>query len=463
MRLILPLPRAVREDGTALALLEFRSPTAAVLARPVPFSERLTVWTIAASVAAAIGIACVVPADRVVTVAGKVVSQTPPIVVQPLETAVVRALPVHEGELVHPGTLLARLDPSFAAADAKADEVQVASLQVEVDRLEAESQGRSYVSDGTPGGMLQALMFEQRRAELAAQMENARQRIEGARAKMAQAESDIGAYAEQFKAAADKEAIRSRLAALQLGSRLNLLDADAVRAEAARNLDGANAAHRMAQSELAGAIAERAAVLAQFQAETARQLAEQQRRLAEARGALEKSQRRRALVELRADRDAVVLTVARLSAGAVAQSGEALVTLVPTDAKLEVEASLPGRDAGYVQTGSAVEIKFDTFPYASHGDAEGRVTAVSADSFDDNARGDAATREAARPGGTGGAGAVFRTHISLDRMRLRDLPSGFRMTPGMPVTADIAAGRRTLMEYLLARILPAVSEGMREP
>jgi hemolysin D len=463
MRLLPIGPRAGRDDATAPALLEFRSPTAALLAQPVPFGERLTVWTIAAAVTAAIGIAWVAPADRVVTVAGRVVSQAPPIVVQPLETAVLRALPVQEGEVVHPGTLLARLDPSFAAADATADETQVASLQAEVDRLTAESQGGSYVSDGTPAGLLQALMFEQRRTGLAAQMENARQRIEGARAKLAQTESDIAAYAEQLKAASDKAAIRSRLAALQLGSRLNALDADAVRAEAARNLDGANAAHREAESELAGAVAERAAVLAQFHADTARQLAEQQRRLAEARSALEKSRRRRALVELRADRDAVVLSVARLSPGAVAQSGEALVTLVPTDATLEVEARIPGRDAGYVQTGSAVEIKFDTFPSTSHGDAEGRVTALSADSFDDDAHGEAAAREAARPGGADGTGTVFRAHISLERLRLHDLPPGFRMTPGMPVTADIAAGRRTLMEYLLARIVPAVSEGMREP
>ena len=456
-------PRAANDDAAALSLREFQSPTAAVIARPLPLSERLTVWTIAASVAAAIVVACIAPADRVVTVAGKVVSRTPPIVVQPLETAVLRALPVQEGERVHAGTLLARLDPSFAVADLTADATEVASLQAEVDRLAAESQGRRYVADGTPASVLQALMFAQRSAELTARLESARQRIEGARAKLAQAGSDMAAYAEQYKTATAKEAIRSKLARLQLGSRLSLLDADAARAEAARNLDGANAAYRAAQSELDGAIAERAAALAQFRADTSRQLAEQQRKLAEARGALEKSQRRRALVELRADRDAVVLTVAKLSPGSVAQSGEALVTLVPTDAPLEVEANLPGRDAGYVQTGSAVEVKFDTFPYATHGDAEGHVTAVSADSFDDGARGSGAARAAAQPGGVASGGVVYRTHIALDRMHLRNLPPGFNLVPGMPVTADIAAGRRTLMQYLLARVVPMVSEGMREP
>ena len=463
MRLLFPALRAANDDGTAPSLLEFQSPTAAVIAQPMPPGGRLTIWTIAAAVAAAIGIACVAPADRVVTVSGRVVSRLPPIVVQPLDTAVLRDLPVHEGELVHAGSLLARLDPSFAAADATSDEARAASLQAEVDRLDAESRGRTYVPDGSPASLLQALTFAQRRTELAAEMESGRQRTEALRARLAQTRSDMAAYAEQYRAASARQSIRRRLEQLQVGSKLSLLDADAARAEAARNLEGATAAQRSAQSELDGAIAERAAVLVRFQADTSRQLAEQQRRLAEAHAALEKSRRRRALVELRADRDAVVLTVAKLSPGSVAQSGEELVTLVPANAPLDVEASVPGGDAGYVRAGSAVEIKFDTFPYAVNGDAEGAVTSVSADSFDDSPRNAGATRAAARPSGVANAGAVYRAHISLDRLRLHDLPPGFRLTPGMPVTADIAAGRRTLMAYLLARVVPVWSEGMREP
>ena len=42
-------------------------------------------------------------------------------VVQPLETSIVRSIDVHEGEQVHAGQLLARLDPTFAAADLERD------------------------------------------------------------------------------------------------------------------------------------------------------------------------------------------------------------------------------------------------------------------------------------------------------------------------------------------------------
>ena len=35
--------------------------------------------------------------------------------------------------------------------------------------------------------------------------------------------------------------------------------------------------------------------------------------------------------------------------------------------------------------------------------------------------------------------------------------------PGMPVTADMKVGKRTVLQYLLQRVLPVTQEAMREP
>lgn len=37
------------------------------------------------------------------------------------------------------------------------------------------------------------------------------------------------------------------------------------------------------------------------------------------------------------------------------------------------------------------------------------------------------------------------------------------MMPGMPMTADVKVGKRTLVGYLFARVLPVFANGMREP
>lgn len=449
---------------TDRALLEFRSPTDAVIAEALPASARATIWVIAAGTVAAITAMALCPVDRVVAVPGKLVSESPTLVVQPLETAIVRAIEVREGQAVQRGELLARLDPTIADADATASGSQVGSLAAEVDRLQAEIDGVPYVPDGTAASQLQAMSFIQRHAEQAAKRDSYRGRIDAARARLTAAEAEIAGYAEQLKAVVATDGIRRELERLQIGSRLNRLQADAQRAEIQRALDAAVAGRAVAADEMAALQRERDAAADQFRRETLQQLTEQQRRLADAREQHSKAELRRRLVDLRADRDAVVLSVAHVSVGAVLQSGDTFITLVPRDAPLAVEASIAGREAGFVRTGEAAVVKFDTFPYATYGFDTGTVRTISPDSFSDpeDARGrpgrpDTARAEAFRDG------AFYRARIALTGSRLHDLPADFRPVPGMPVTVDIKVGRRTVLAYLTARVIPLLSEGMREP
>jgi HlyD family secretion protein len=444
---------------TTRDLLEFQSPTAAVIAEPIPLGGKVTIWVVAGAILSSIAVMSCYKVDRVVAVPGKVVSKTPNMVVQPLETAIIRQIDVREGQLVHAGDSLVRLDPTFAAADEGSLDAQVASLQAEVDRLDAEAKGRPYLADGSPASQLQAMIFAQRHAERTAKLESYRQRIDGARAKVAQTVSDIASYAEEYRTAQTKEGMRRQLEQLQIGSKLNTLDAGAQRAEVNRALQGAVASHAAATSELDGLIAERDAYVQQTDSETAQQLTEQGRKLSDVREQQNKARLRRKLVDLRADRDAVVLNVAKVSVGSVVQSGEELITLVPADAPLAIEASIPARDAGFVQPGNAAVIKFDTFPYATYGTAAGTLRTVSADSFGGPQDGH---DRAGRSGGQDGP-AYFRGGVSMDEMKLHGLPVGFHMTPGMPVTADIKVGQRTVLAYLLSRAVPTLTEGMREP
>lgn len=449
--------------ATPHALLEFQSPTAAVIAERIPFSGRATIWVIAAAILSSIVVMSLYPVDRVVAVPGTIISTMPNIVLQPLETSIVRRISVREGQLVHAGESLAMLDPTFVTADAGSLATQVASLQAEVDRLEAESTNRAYLPDGSPASQLQALIFTQRHAEVASRLEEYRQKIDSARAKVAQTNSDIVSYAEQFSAAQAKETMRRQLERLQIGSKLNTLDAGAQRAEVNRSLQAAVAGNAAAKSDLEALVAERDAYVQQNRSETTQQLTDQGRKLADAREQQTKADLRRKLVDLKADRDAVVLNVAKLSVGSVVQSGEELITLVPSDAPLRVEASIPAREAGYVHSGNSAVIKFDTLPYSTYGYATATLDTVSADSFPDPLSGNAPSgRQAGQPNPDGGA-MFFRASLSLNEMQLHNLPVGFRMSPGMPVTTDIKVGQRAVLAYLMSRVVPTLTEGMREP
>ena len=120
---------------------------------------------------------------------------------------------------------------------------------------------------------------------------------------------------------------------------------------------------------------------------------------------------------------------------------------MPADAPLEVEANISGREDGYVHVGDPVAIKFDTFPFSQYGMAYGTVRIISPNSF-------TAQDEPRNP--TGAVPMPPSEHRAVLPRAHRHRPvgtarraGGFRMMPGMPVTADIKVGKRTVLGYLL--------------
>ena len=106
-----------RGDPTLPVILEFQMPSTAVTTAAVPRSARGVVWIVGSMLAVILLAMSLIKVDRVVTAQGRVVSRSATLVLQPLEASIVRSIDVHEGEAVQAGQVLARLDPTFAAAD----------------------------------------------------------------------------------------------------------------------------------------------------------------------------------------------------------------------------------------------------------------------------------------------------------------------------------------------------------
>jgi hemolysin D len=454
---------AARNDPTLPVILEFQSPSTAIINYPVPQRAQYTAWLVTSMFVACVVTMGVIKVDQVVTAQAKVVSKSPTLVVQPMETSIVREIDVREGEAVHAGQVLARLDPTFAAADLGADAGQVANYQAQVERMQAEVQDKPFTYAGLdPNLSLQAAIYAQRKSQYDFTLEDYKQKADSLIQAIARANSDAAGYRDRLQVAQSVEQMRRDLERLQVGSRLNTLAAVDNRAEMARSLANSQEQALGAQRDLGSMLAQRDSFIQQWHADVADKLAEAVTQLTTARQSLEKDQLRRQLVELRAGRDATVLTVAKVSVGSVLQSGQQFITLVPSDAPLEVEANILGSDDGYVHVGDSVALKFDTFPFTQYGMAYGTVRIISADSFTavDDERNPTSSLPISQQAGMQ---PFYRARVTIDRIALHDVPSGFRLMPGMPVTADVKVGKRTVLEYLLERILPITKEGMREP
>src|ERR1700758_4842827 len=130
--------RRAPDDPTLAAILEFQWPAPARGIR----------WIVARLFVAMLATMGMIPVDQVVTAHGIAVSKAPTILVQPLETAIVRSIEVREGQQVKAGEVLAKLDPTFAAADLGSLTAQVSSLSAEVARLQAEAGGKPFTYNG---------------------------------------------------------------------------------------------------------------------------------------------------------------------------------------------------------------------------------------------------------------------------------------------------------------------------
>ncbi|WP_352904830.1 HlyD family type I secretion periplasmic adaptor subunit [Mesorhizobium sp. M1078] len=454
--------RMETRDLTTPAILEFQWPSTAVANAPIPQAARRIVWIIASLVIALIAVAGLIPVDQVVTARGLVVSKSPNMVVQPLETAIVRSIDVREGQHVQAGQVLARLDATFASADLAALGMQVSTLEAEVARLKAEADGQTFNYDGLdPSWTLQASIFERRKAVYDAKVENFDRQRDELSSVISRSLSDADGYRQRLAVAGSIEEMRKQLEARQVGSRLNTLLAEDNRAEMSRALGNAEQTAQAAKLQQAAVAAERDGYIQGWRADVSQSLSEASSRMSDARELHNKAKLRKQLVELKSEADAIVQSVAKVSVGSVLQSGERLITLVPANAQLEIETNIVGRSSGFVHIGDPVVIKFDTFPYSQYGLAHGTVRTLSPDSFSaqDQAR-DPNSSLAMLPSD---AEPFYRTLISIDQVALHGVPAGFTVSPGMPVTADVKVGRRTVLKYILGVMLPVGQEAMREP
>ncbi len=451
-----------RLDPTLPAILEYQSPSTAIITLPMPPIARGFTWTLSSMILTMGILAGVIKVDRVVTAAGVVVARAPTVVVQPLEISIVRSIDVHPGDIVHAGQILAHLDPTFATADMGTLVAQVSTLQAQVSRMQAELDNRPFTYSGLdPNMALQAAIYGQRQAEFSFKLENYKQKADSLTATISRAQADVASFKDRLAYATSLESMRKELEHLNVGSKINTLSAMDTRAQMQGSLAGAEQQALGGQRDLAALIAERNGYIQNWHTETADKLTEALTKLSDARESLNKAQLKRQLVELRAERDGTVLTVSKVSVGSVLAAGQQFITLVPTDAPLEIEANIAGTDDGYIQVGDAVDIKFDTFPYTQYGMAHGIVRIVSPDSF-------TAQDEQRNPTGAvavaNNAGGVwFRSRITLDQIALHNTPNDFHLIPGMPVQADIRVGQQTVLRYMLGKAVPLATEGMREP
>src|SRR5262249_35036473 len=212
------------------AAIEFQSDARKIDERRPPWVASGTLYVLVAVIVVAGIWAALAKVDRIVVAPGKLVTTSSTIVVQPLETSVVRSLNARVGDIVREGEPVATLDPTFSEADADQLRGKIKSLAAQIDRLEAELDDKPYepqiFDDDT---RLQSTIWSRRSEQNKAKLTSFNQQIRQVDAQIATKKADRDALDLRLGVAKDLEAMRSVLMDKALGSKINYLDAKSQR------------------------------------------------------------------------------------------------------------------------------------------------------------------------------------------------------------------------------------------
>jgi membrane fusion protein, hemolysin D len=428
--------------------------------------QRLVLWLMAGLIAAAATALAVAKVDIVVSANGRLVTTDSEIVIQPLETSVVRSLAVKMGQKVKAGEVLATLDPTFAGADEAQLEARLRRLKATYDRIAAELAGAVYApAAANDDEQTQRDVFLKRRDEYAA-------RIAAYAGKSAEAEADLAAHKteaagleQQIRLAEEAEAIYHTLVERDLASRLRLIDTTQHRVEAQSRLATNLGERQKLASAIAAAAAERDAFIGEWQRKLAEEMAQTRSDRDGTAAQLSKARLRRELAVMRAPREGFVLDVAQRPPGSVVREAEPLMRLVPADAPLVAEVEIDTRDVARIHIGDPAALKFEALPWQQYGLSRGVLETLTPDAVEDrNPRDSAdATSEPGLKIEMRRSPIHYRAQIALTQTRFRDPPQGFALRPGMRLVAEIQIGRRSILQYVLNPLTHVVGESLHEP
>jgi hemolysin D len=407
--------------------------------------------------------------DIVAVSKGKIIPTGHTKIVQPFEIGVVRAILVHDGQTVRVGDVLIELDPTMNQADLDHQRSDLMAAKIDIARLSAavKSESDPDARFVPPAGASpeQARMGEQ---FLIGEMSQYRSKL----ASLAGDEAQKRAELESQKVSINKiqavlplmeerTQMRKTLFDHQTGTKLAYLENLQELLSSQKDLEVQTSRLKEAEASVVASKAKLEETRAEFHRGILSDLAEATRKANGLAQDVAKSEQRTKYQALTAPIDGTVQQLAIHSVGGVVTPAQALLTIVPADSKMEIEAMVDNQDIGFVHAGQEAAIKVDTFNFTRYGLLHGNVVTLSQDAIPrDNASKSEPSKQGANDAGA--AEPSYAARVSLDQTQMQIDDKLLNLSPGMAVTVEIKTGTRRIIDYLLSTILRHSQESLRE-
>lgn len=133
-----------------------------------------------------------------------------------------------------------------------------------------------------------------------------------------------------------------------------------------------------------------------------------------------------------------------LKTGEPIREGQAVMSVIPGDGRLEAQLLVPSRAIGFIREGDRVLLRYQAYPHQKFGHYRGRVSQVSRSVIDRSV--------AAGLAGGSGDEPFYRVSVEIESQEIRSAGGTQRLRPGMLLEADILGERRQLWEWVFAPV-----------
>lgn len=392
--------------------------------------------------------------DIVATARGKIVPNDRTKVIQPFETATVKAIRVTDGQVVRYGEVLLELDATHAEADRERYAGELVNARAQTLRasallaaLDGHRPPRLNPRHDMP---VERLAQEQRLVD--GQYGEFRARLARIDADIARREAERRSTQEVVRKLEQTAPIARRratdfanLVEQNFVSRHGYLEKEQTRIEQEADLATQKSRLRELSAALAEGREQRRTLIAETRRSVLDSLDDGEKKAGSLAQELIKAQSRGRLMTLTAPIDGTVQQLAIHTVGGVVTPAQALMVVVPREEAIEVEAFLENKDIGFVHVGQEAQVKIDTFPFTKYGTIRATVTHVANDAINDDKK-----------------GLLYPLRAQLAQATIRVEEKSVLLSPGMAVTVEIKTGTRRVIEYFLSPLLQYGGESLRE-
>jgi len=153
-----------------------------------------------------------------------------------------------------------------------------------------------------------------------------------------------------------------------------------------------------------------------------------------------------AQTEVRSPVDGYVLNLTQFTEGGVVKGGELMLDVVPVNVAMVVEVKIKPQYVNSIRPGQAAKIQLSGYSSRVVKKIPGIVRVVAADRTVEEKSGQ----------------SFFNVEITVKPEDVVKAGSNVKLYPGMPATAHIVTGERTIMEYLIGPMRDAFAAAMKE-